>query len=138
MTEATIGHHAALIYTMVITAAADGEINDNEFKTMGTLVSTLPVFSGYDVGDLPHACNDCVALLDQEEGLESTIDLIHANLPRKLVETAYLISCEVAACDHSLVQEELRLLELLRHGLDVDRLHAAAIERGVRARYAIA
>ena len=32
-------------------------------------------------------------------------------------------------------QEELRLLELLRHGLDIERLAAAAIERAARARY---
>jgi hypothetical protein len=30
------------------------------------------------------------------------------------------------------------MLELLRHGLDVDRLTAAALERGARARYTIA
>ena len=31
--------------------------------------------------------------------------------------------------------EELRILELLRHRLDVDRLAAAGIERGARARH---
>jgi hypothetical protein len=30
----------------------------------------------------------------------------------------------------------MRLLEILRHHLNIDRLIAAAIERGVRARYA--
>jgi len=30
------------------------------------------------------------------------------------------------------------LLELLRFELDIDRLHAAAIERGARARYLVA
>ena len=33
-------------------------------------------------------------------------------------------------------QEELRFLEILRHELSVDRLTAAAIERGSAARYA--
>jgi len=38
-------------------------------------------------------------------------------------------------CDGQLSQEELRLLEVLRHGLDVDRLTAAAIERGAATRF---
>ena len=33
-------------------------------------------------------------------------------------------------------QEELRLLEMLRHRLQIDRLIAAGIERGSRARHA--
>ena len=32
-------------------------------------------------------------------------------------------------------EEELQLLELLRHRLGIDRLVAAAIERGARARF---
>ena len=39
------------------------------------------------------------------------------------------------AADGLATQEELRLLELLRHRLDVGRLEAAAIERGARARH---
>ena len=41
----------------------------------------------------------------------------------------------VAAADRHIEQEEIRLLEILRHKLDVGRLAAAAIERTVRARY---
>ena len=38
--------------------------------------------------------------------------------------------------DGALTQTELRLLEEMRHELNLDRLHAAAIERGARARFA--
>jgi len=41
----------------------------------------------------------------------------------------------VAAADGSLKDRELRLLEEIRYELDIDRLHAAAIERGARARH---
>ncbi|MCB4380053.1 2-dehydro-3-deoxyphosphooctonate aldolase, partial [Synechococcus sp. MU1644] len=41
----------------------------------------------------------------------------------------------VAAADGSLNDRELRLLEEIRYELDIDRLHAAAIERGARARH---
>ena len=61
--------------------------------------------------------------------------LVHEALPDKLHETAYAIACDIVAADLSASQEELRLLEMLRHRLDVDRLAAAAIERGARARH---
>lgn len=131
-----IGHQAALIYSMVLAAAADGDITDGEFKAIGNLINTLPVFKGYDPEDIPKACNECAAMLDANDGIEGAMDLIRTNLPEKLRETAYLAACEVAAADRHLGQEELRVLEIMRHRLDVDRLHAAAIERGVRARLA--
>ena len=43
--------------------------------------------------------------------------------------------CDVAAADGTLDEAELRLLEEIRYELDLDRLHAAAIERGARARH---
>ncbi|HHC28973.1 MAG TPA: 2-dehydro-3-deoxyphosphooctonate aldolase, partial [Rhodobacterales bacterium] len=52
-----------------------------------------------------------------------------------LWETAYALACDVAAADGTLHTPELRLLEEIRYELDIDRLHAAAIERGARARH---
>lgn len=131
-----IGHHAALIYTMVLVAASDGELNDAELATMGHLVETMPAFRGYKSEELSETTGDCATVMGQDDGLERVLEQIQANTPAKLAETAYLIACEVAAADHALRQEELRVLELLRHRLDIDRLHAAAIERAVRARFA--
>ncbi len=45
------------------------------------------------------------------------------------------MACDVAAADGKVGQEELKLLQFLRHQLGVGRLPAAAIERGARARY---
>ena len=56
-------------------------------------------------------------------------------LPEKLYETAYAIACDVVAADGAAGQEELRLLEMIRHELELDRLIAAGIERGARARH---
>jgi tellurite resistance protein len=60
--------------------------------------------------------------------------LIRSNLPKKLRETAYAVALEVAAADLDVKPEETRLLEMLRDTLDLDRLTATAIERGIRAR----
>lgn len=129
-----ITHHAALIYTMVLVSASDRQMTDAELKVMGTNVKSLPVFRGFDSSGLTRIAEDCAALLDQEEGLARALDLIRAALPVKLRETAYALACDVAVADGHVEQEELRMLEMVRHRLDVDRLTAAAIERGAKAR----
>jgi hypothetical protein len=55
----------------------------------------------------------------------------------RLYETAYALACDVAVSDGRLGDMELRLLEEIRHELKVERLHAAAIERGARARHLV-
>ncbi len=133
--SSTISHHSALIYTMVLVSAADREMTDNEIATMGEIVRSLPIFRNYDFDLLATAAQTCAELLDAEEGLDTVLALIREALPDKICETAYAIACEIAAADGKIAQEELRLLEIIRHRFDVGRLVAAAIERGVRARY---
>lgn len=130
-----INHHSALIYTMVMASAADREMNDAELKRIGNIVRNLPVFQDFDHDNLTSASAECAELLNSDDGLEQIIQLIHDALPEKLRETAYAVACDVVAADLHASQEELRLLEMLRHKLEVDRLSAAAIERGARARH---
>lgn len=132
---ATVTSQTALIYTMVLISAANGEMTNAELSTIGGIVRTLPVFSGYDENGLTKAAADCAELLSAENGLDATLEITARSLPKKLHETAYALACDVAAADLEADQEELRLLEMIRHKLDIDRLAAAAIERGVRARH---
>ena len=127
--------HSALIYTMVLVSAADRNMTDSELKTMGEIVSYLPVFRGFDPDSLPRTAKACAELLGDDQGLDKALDIIVDSLPERLRETAYAIACDVAAADGKATQEELRLLEILRHRLQVGRLAAAAIERGARARH---
>lgn len=127
--------HTALISTMVFVSAADQEMSDRELYTIGEIVRTLPVFNGYDPDDLAEDATDCVDMLNGNEELEAMIAKIKAVLPLKLWETAYALACDVAVADGQLGQEELRMLEMLRHELDIDRLSAAAIERGAAVRF---
>ena len=126
----------ALIYTMVMMSEADSNMTDEELLTIGNIVQMLPAFKGYDIDHLPQTARDCAEMLDQEGGLDKTIDFIVDAMPEELRETAYALACEIAAADGHIEQEEIRLLEMLRYRLPVGRLPAAAIERGVRARYA--
>ncbi len=134
--SSVLDHHSALIYVMVLISASDGEMTDAELSTIGSIVQHLPIFRDYDVDLLPNAANNCTAMLDNDEGLETVLALVEAALPKPLHETAYALACDVAAADATLSQEELRLLEIIRHTLAVGRLPAAAIERGAQARHA--
>ncbi|MET4806697.1 tellurite resistance TerB family protein [Limibacillus sp. MBR-115] len=130
-----IGHHEALIYTMVMMSAADNDMTDKELSTIADIVRHLPVFDDFKVDDLPALANRCSDLLADEDGLDKALEMIASALPAQLRETAYAVACDVAAADGLASQEELRLLEMLRFTLPVGRLPAAAIERGARARY---
>jgi tellurite resistance protein len=135
MNDDILNPHSALIYIMVLIAAADSNMTDRELKRIGDQVRNLPVFSDFDAEDLVPIAEECAAKLNQPGGLDQALDLIVASLPAKLSETAYALACEVAAADLHLEQEELRLLQQLRDSLQLDSLIAAAIERGVRARH---
>ena len=127
--------HAALIYTMVIVSAADANMADSELQAIGDIIGRLPAFRKFNSKSLPDLLNGCVELLGKENGLEETLAAINDALPPHLHETAYAIACDLVAADGEASQEELRVLELIRHRLNVDRLTAAAIERGARARF---
>lgn len=131
-----ISPQAALIYVMVIVSAADSNMTDEELMTIGEIVKTLPIFRDFDRETLVATGAECAELLADEDGLERVLERVKAALPGHLNETAYALACDVAAADGKAGQEELRLLEMIRHHLNVDRLPAAAIERGARARYA--
>ena len=132
-----IDHQAALIYAMVMASAADSDMTDSELSLIGEIVSQLPAFASFDTGRLPEITNDCAILLSDEDGLDKAFEAMRDALPDRMRETAYAMACDVVAADGSAAQEELRLLELMRHALDIDRLNAAAIERGAAARYAV-
>jgi tellurite resistance protein len=127
--------HGALIYTMVIVSAADANMDDAELRLIGGIIEHLPAFRDFDRERLPELLNGCAESLAREDGLDETLQAIRAALPAKLRETAYAIACDLVAADGEATQEELRALELIRHRLDLDRLTAAAIERGARARF---
>ena len=95
------------------------------------------MFRNFDRRELPRVLNDCTDLISREDGLEQTLKAIKAALPAKLRETAYAIACDLVAVDGEATQEELRILELIRHRLNIDRLIAVAIERAAKARFQI-
>jgi tellurite resistance protein len=132
----TLTPHEALVFAMVLVSAADRTMTDRELRTIGRIVTSMPAFVGFDQETLPAVADRCVAILQKPDGLEVGFAMIKAALTQALCEAAYAFACDVVAADGRAEQEELRVLEMMRHRLDVERLVAAAIERGARARHA--
>ncbi|WP_171169321.1 tellurite resistance TerB family protein [Ruegeria sp. HKCCA0370] len=126
-----------LVAIMVAVSASDENIRTAELVKIEVAVNMLPVFAGYDIDRTRHVSQIVFDLFEQEDGLDALFGLIRENLPERLNETAYALACDVAAADGSLAETELRLLEEIRYELNIDRLHAAAIERGARARHTV-
>lgn len=124
-----------LVALLIAVSAADTDLRTSELLTIEQMVNFLPVFDGYDVDRIKTIGQTVFDLLEEEDGLDALFGLLRETLPERLIETAYALACDVAAADGALTQSELRMLEEIRHELNVDRLHAAAIERGARARY---
>jgi hypothetical protein len=122
---------------MVLASAADREMSDPELRSIGDMVRSLPIFLDLDEMEISIISGACAEMLNDEDGLEAVLDFIKDALPEKLRETAYALACDIVAADLAASQEELRLLEMLRHRLQLDRLIAAGIERGSRARHMV-
>ncbi len=124
-----------LVALMIAVSASDENLRTAELMKIQNAVNNLPVFADYDIDRMNRIAQLVFDLFSEEDGLDALFGLIRDNLPEKLFETAYALACDVAAADGTLQETELRLLEEIRYELNIDRLHAAAIERGARARH---
>jgi tellurite resistance protein len=130
-----ISHHSALVYVMVVVSASDGTMSETELRTIGDIVRTLPVFRGFDQHRLLSVSQECAEILQEPDGLDAVLGLIRDALPESLRETAYWLALEVALTDEHVNLQEVRIVELLRRALSIDRLVAAALDRAAEARY---
>ncbi|SEV92251.1 Tellurite resistance protein [Cognatiyoonia koreensis] len=125
----------ALVALMVAVSASDEDIRTAELVKMNNTINNLPVFADYDTERVARVAKMVFEMLEPEDGLEALFGMIRDALPEKLNETAYALACDVAAADGVIDDPENRMLEEIRYELNIDRLHAAAIERGSRARH---
>ena len=125
----------SLVAVMIAVSASDSQIRRSEMRTIQSIINYLPVFQGYDGDRIQTVAQVVFDLFDEDEGIEAVLGLVRDNLPESFYETAYAVACDVAAADGHLEQTELRLLQEIRYELDINRLHAAAIEVGARARF---
>lgn len=125
----------SLIAVMMAVSLSDGQVGTAELLRIEEIVNHLPIFAEYDTDRIKGVSNAVFDMMSEEDGLDALFGLVRENLPERLSETAYAMACDVAAADATLRDAELRILEEIRYELNLDRLHAAAIERGARARH---
>jgi len=125
----------ALVAIMIAVSASDEAIRTSELVTIERIVKHLPVFGGYDDKRLKGVSDTVFSLFEVEDGLDQLFATARDVLPRRAWETAYALACDVVAADGTTREAELRMLEEMRYEFEIDRLHAAAIERGARARH---
>ena len=135
--SAPMSEQDALVTLMIAVSASDETIKTVELMKIERIVTYLPIFKNYDLDRLKQASQTVFELFEEEDGIDALFGLIRLVLPPHLNETAYALACDVAASDGRLGEIELRFLEEIRYELNIDRLSAAAIERGARARHLI-
>ncbi|MEO2038116.1 MAG: tellurite resistance TerB family protein [Martelella sp.] len=135
MSRSELTHYDALIYVMVMASAVDSAMSDTEMARIGHITRSLPVFEGFDENDLTRIAHDCAGIVSGPEGMDIALEIIRDTLPKRLYDTAYALAVEIMSVDQVIRAEEIRLLQLLRDRLHLDKLTCAAIERGAIARY---
>ena len=125
----------ALIAVMVAASASDQNIRTAELVAIQRMVNHMPVFADYDADRIRRVSQIVFDLFEEEDGLDALFGLIRAALPERLNETAYALACDVVTADGNHSQVDLQMLDEVREELEIDRLHAAAIEWGARVRH---
>lgn len=132
---ASLSPQDALVAVMIAVSASDEQLRTPELLAIQGMVNHMPVFASYDSDRIRVVAQTVFDLFEDEDGLAALFGLIREALPVRLHETAYALACDVAAADGNLREVELRMLEEVREELEIDRLHAAAIEWGARVRH---
>lgn len=133
--EHSLTSQDCLVALMIAVSASDEQIRTAELVRINNMINHLPVFGDFDEDRIPRLSQLVFDLLEQEDGLDALFGLLRDDLDERLHETAYALACDVAAADGKIGRTEGRMLEEIRIELNIDRLHAAAIERGARARH---
>jgi tellurite resistance protein len=134
-TLASLSPQDALVAVMIAISASDQMMRTSELVAIQRMVNHMPVFAGYDADRIRQISQTIFDLFEEEDGLAALFGLIRDALPERLNETAYALACDVVSADGKLREVELRMLEEVREELNIDRLHAAAIEWGARVRH---
>ena len=125
----------ALVYTMVVAAEADHEIDEAEINIIGDLGNHLPIFRAVDRAGMTGMAMACSEMLAKPGGHEKAFGLIRAALSPQLRDTAYALACDVIAVDSRLRRDEMDTLERIRTQLEVDPVMARAIEQVAEVRF---
>lgn len=125
----------AIIYVMVMVSASDREMDDAELARIGAIIRTLPAFRGFEQSKTLAVAQDCQKWLQRENGLAEILDAVSAAIPETAHDMAYALAVDIAIANLKVKPEEVRLLQILREKLTLDRATVSAIERAAKARH---
>ena len=127
----------ALVAVMVAVSASDQTYRTSELVAIQRSVDHTPVFANYDDDRIRAVSQTVMTLFEHEDGIDALFGLIRAAVPERLFDTAYALACDVAAADGRLGEGEWQMLSEIREQLEIDRLHAAAIELSAVTRHRV-
>ena len=125
----------ALVAIMVAVSASDQNLRTAELLAIERAVNHTPVFADYDIDRMRAVSQTVITLFEEEDGLDALFGLVRDALPERLYDTAYVLACDVAASDGRAGIIETEMLAEIRDQLEIERLHAGAIEFAARARH---
>lgn len=125
----------AIVYLMVIMSASDRDMTDVELSRIGAIVRTLPIFGDFEHARVLRVAQECQQWLQRTNGLEEVLDTVAAAIPDDLHDTAYAIALDVAVVDRQVEPEEMRMLQILREKLALDRSNVSAIQKAASIRH---
>lgn len=125
----------ALIYLMVMVSASDRQMTDPELSRIGAIVRTLPAFRGFDQARTLEVARDCQQWLQREDGFQEILAAAAEAIPQAAHDTAYALAVDIAVADLQVEPEEVRMLQILRERLNVDRATVSAVERAAKVRH---
>lgn len=133
----SFSHCDALVALMIAVSASDQDMRTAELVAIERTVNHTPIFAQYDIDRIRAVSQTVISLFEEEDGLDALFGLVRDALPARLYETAYALACDIAASDGRLGEVEAEMLAEIRHQLNINRLHAAAIELSARARHTV-
>ena len=101
-TPSSLTPQDALVALMIAVSFSDETIRTTELVAIQRIVNHLPIFNGYDADRIRTTAQTVFDLFEEEDGLDALFGLIRDALPERLHETAYALSCDVAAADGKL------------------------------------
>tara|TARA_Y100001954_G_C15615336_1_gene504976 strand:+ start:305 stop:712 length:408 start_codon:yes stop_codon:yes gene_type:complete len=125
----------ALIYSMTLSSAIDGEVSKKEMQFIESCIKNLPIFNSFSIENLSSTINMFFELLRADSDPETIIELIDKSLDKKTKHVAYALSVEIMMVEENFTNEKLRLLELFEKNFDINDLESTSIKYTIKTKY---
>lgn len=124
----TFTEQEAFLAVALASAAANGDIDDNDKKAIYATVLQASMFDDFSEDELNEIFEKLMAKLDKE-GLGGLVAIAKSSMPDDLRESAFLYAVDISLADGEIDEDEQVLLEELQQALGVsDDLGAHILE----------